>query len=171
MLVNRDRVIYFDDSLLDTFINAREIINNCSVQGVVGVPTSYVGKPITWKNHLPSDELSMGISELETLITEGWGIASHAKTHRQLVRLSKEEIIIEITESYVWIKENLGVEPCCFVPPYNELNAFILQEAQKIYPYVRVMTSEIKERTFHSLSKHLTEKDKLTQIIKKLESI
>ncbi len=170
MLFNWDKVIYFDDSLLDTFIHARPYINKYSYQGVVGVPTSYVGKPVTWKNHEPYGEPSMCIKELKILISEGWGIASHAKTHRQLVNLSREEVIEEVVGSYKWIKENLGVEPCCFIPPYNELNIFILTEAQKIYPYVRIITPELRDRTFHSLSKHSTEKDRMIKTIENLEN-
>jgi len=168
MLYNRNKIVYFDDSLLDTFVNARGLIKNYPHKAIVGVVTSYVGKPVTWENHEPFGESSMGIEELKILIADGWGIASHSKTHRQLSKLTRQEIIEEIAGSYTWIKEHLGVSPCCFVPPYNVQDSFMISEARKLYPYIRVMTPELRKRTFHSVSKDPAEMIKLTNIMESL---
>ena len=52
----------------------------------------------------------MNIYQIKELINDGWKIASHSVTHRDLTKLSKKEIEKELINSKKWIKDNLKVK-------------------------------------------------------------
>ena len=128
--------IFFDDALQDTYEN-RHLLDNFQGEKYISVPTGFVGKPITWKDHKPFGELALTINQLKTMISEGWKIASHGVSHEDLTQWnpsaqsSSDQMQYEnyeLEESKKWIKENLGVEPEIFVFPYDKICA-IFQRA------------------------------------------
>jgi peptidoglycan/xylan/chitin deacetylase (PgdA/CDA1 family) len=159
------KAIYFDDGLMDTFVNARDIVKNYIYPKVICIVTGFVGKPIAWKNHKPANERSMGIYELKILISEGWLVASHSVTHRRMTDLSIKEVQEELDNSYKWIVDNLNINPCCFAFPYTESNECIFHMALKAYPTVRTQETSQSKYLFHSLSYNPLEKDRLIKLV------
>lgn len=62
-----------------------------------------------------------------TIALAGQEIGSHANTHRDLDRLSEEEILQEIASSCQNIEEACGVRPVLFRPPSGSYNDAVIQ--------------------------------------------
>ena len=199
--------MYFDDGLLDTFVNARPLCKKYGRTGILAIVTGYVGKPVTWQ---PYGEPSMNMDQIKIMIEEGWKIASHSVTHRPFVRLdqpgleqrlgqwlwktasrgltrrpfarlkeesrqilrrfsfplrldlwpnlSDAEAEWEARESKRWILEELGVEPVCFVVPYDMCTEHQKKIILRYYPYVRQGIA-----SFHNISQ---DRERLVRFLK-----
>lgn len=135
--------IWFDDGLKDVIVCFAPIMEKYHLTGIISVVTDCVGKTFKWYYDYRSkkyiERQCMSVEDLKKLVSKGWKIASHTKTHRRLPELSLEEAEKEFKESKEWIEKNLGVIPEDLVCPWNEIT-----EEQKIIAlkyYKRVIAS------------------------------
>jgi len=126
--------IWFDDGLLSVYEDMYPLMEKYGLVGIIGVVTSCVGKTFRWQKkwELPC----MNIDQIKHLMNEGWKIASHTVTHRDLTKISKSEAEWEIIESKLWIITNLGVEPIALIPPWNRITPELKKYALNYYPRV-----------------------------------
>lgn len=155
--------IYFDDGLLDTYNVARPLLKNYKGDKILSIVAGYVGKLVTWERHKHQGTLSMNLDQIKELIVEGWKIASHGITHRDLTKLSNREIDKELVNSKIWIQDNLKVEPVCFVAPYGRRNAYVLEQGLIHYAYIRSKSTDCI--VFHNLSIDLKELRRLKEFL------
>lgn len=119
------RQIWLDDALLDQYITVFPLLKKYRVcehgiKVIIGVITGSVGKTFLWTD--PYVELPcMSIAQIKGMMAYGCQIATHSVTHPSFKHLSTKQVAYEIAESTRWIKENLGVTPVAFVPPYNDM--------------------------------------------------
>jgi peptidoglycan/xylan/chitin deacetylase (PgdA/CDA1 family) len=134
--------IWFDDGLRDVYVHFAPIMEKYGLTGIIPLVTDCVGGKFKWYlDKTRYIELPcMTIEEIRELMSKGWKIASHTKTHRRLTELSLEEVEEEFKGSKEWIEKNLGVTPEDLVCPWNA----ITEEQKKIALkyYRRVMTSD-----------------------------
>jgi len=142
--------LYFDDGLLDTYLNAFPICQQYGVAGILSIVTGYVGKKIDWEDHIGLD-CCMNVQQIKEMISQGWTIASHSVTHRNLTNLSGEELRWELEESKNWIIKNLEVQPIEFVPPYGKYKRHQKSIILQHYQFFR--SNSIIDRTFSRLIK------------------
>jgi hypothetical protein len=156
--------IYFDDGLLDTYNVARSLLKNYKGDKILSIITGYVGKLIKQRKHKSQGIPSMDVSQIKELISEGWKIASHSVTHRDLTKLSKQEVDEELINSKIWIQNNLKVEPICFVAPYGRRNDCLWNRGLLHYDYIRSKITDCI--VFHSLSTDPKELERLKKFLK-----
>lgn len=136
------RDVWLDDALLDQYVTVFPILKKYGIcergiKVIIGVVTGCVGKTFSWTD--PYVELPcMNIVQLKEMIAYGCKIATHSVTHPSFKHLSKEEVTYELAESTKWIRDNLGVSPIAFVPPYDDLPYLEQQVIIKRYvPHIR----------------------------------
>ncbi len=129
-------IITFDDGEQSIYDFAFPILKKFNMRAVVFLPVDYVGKKNLWDvslfgkrtNHLSWDQI---------IEMKKWGIefGSHGMTHRNLTKLSKDEIEHELSESKRILEQKIG-ECRSISYPFNKVNWTIIQIAAHVgYTY------------------------------------
>ncbi len=117
--------LMFDDGELNTFTEAKPILEDFGMTGSAAIVTDNVG------------ELGfMNRAELKELVAKGWEIVSHGLTHSDLTTLSERNMKRELLRSKQ-ILEGFGFIVRNFALPFGTYNAAILAEGAKSYASVR----------------------------------
>ena len=118
--------------------NRMEIINELASKITATIPET---KMLTWQDlkSLPRDIVTIG---------------SHAHTHNNLLKMSSDEITMELSKSFNLIKENIGVEPLSIAYPNGQYNEEINSIANNIgyklfYTCDGCKNSITQEKLFH----------------------
>jgi len=147
--------IWFDDGHADVYTKAYPLMKAYKQIGIVAVITGQVGQKMYWAGVPPNEEERwidlMPIEHLQELVTNGWKIASHSVTHRDLDMLTLEEVEKEILDSKKWIQDKLKVEPLAFAPPRHRITPEQEQLVLKHYPYCRTWPGQ-GEFVFHTFT-------------------
>jgi peptidoglycan/xylan/chitin deacetylase (PgdA/CDA1 family) len=118
----RSVVITFDDGWLDQYTNALPILRANHYTATFFVISRQVGRGPKY----------MSLDEVKTLQREGMTIASHSRTHANLINASDAQLRDEIVGSREDLQKMLGVAPDLFAYPYGSWNrrvAAVVQEA------------------------------------------
>lgn len=126
---------WFDDGWEEDYSKTLPFLLKNKCTGIAAITTGWVCQP----GH-------MCIRKIRALIGSGWKIASHGTEHKCMLNMDMAETLHELEASKEWIIENLGVEPCAFVAPWNVMRPEQIEMAEKRYPLVR----EPKTLHFHS---------------------
>lgn len=123
-------VITFDDGDRSVYRYAFPILKKYSVKAVVFLIAGYIGKEDRWdittvgrSTHLTWDE----IKEMKE-----WGIefGSHTLSHRNLTKLTPNEILRELGESRTILEEKIGPIRCISYP-FNRVNGEVVGFAKR----------------------------------------
>jgi peptidoglycan/xylan/chitin deacetylase (PgdA/CDA1 family) len=117
--------ITFDDGYLDTYKNARIIMNDFMFEGTVYLPAMLIdsGSMISRYAGDENPEKLMGWKDAGELLEDGWEIGSHSMTHSDLCDMDEELLKTEIFDSAKLITEKLTVKPKSFAYPRGVLSA------------------------------------------------
>lgn len=124
----------FDDGYESLANIAMPILSRYSFTATVFVCTSLFGKDNTWNNKDPKLRRHMTTAQLRQLQDNGWEIASHGVTHRNLSKLNLADVEYELSQSKE-ILENLFGEVLSYAYPYGDYNKSILRLVGKYYHY------------------------------------
>jgi len=126
-------LLWFDDSLLNTYEIAWPILETYNYTGTISVITGYVGN--TWLGGIYRDKPQMSIRQLKEMKNNGWDLQNHGVLHPDFFKLAAKDVEWELMESKRWMLENLNISPRCFVLPYGRAPHHNL--ILKYYNYVR----------------------------------
>ena len=113
-------IIWFDDSLKNTYEIAFPMMQIYGFKGVNSVITGYIGGIFPDPPYL--DKPQMTSEELLELRNAGWDFVSHSVTHPNFADITEEEAETELKDSRDWMRNNLGILPICFVWPFGVIN-------------------------------------------------
>ncbi len=105
-------VIVFDDAFKGVYTNAYPIMKYFGYNGVLALLTDNVG-----------EKIRMSYNESMLLYYQGWEIASHSKSHKNLLNSSEENRMEEFSQSKYIIYNNTGIMPTTFITPFNFQNS------------------------------------------------
>ena len=109
-------VLTFDDVTKGQYEYARPLLKEYNFPATFYAPTDLVdsGKPVI-------DEYTgiMTWQELEELVSDGFHVASHSHTHKDLSYLSESMLKDEIRESQFLLNTNLGLDAVDFALPFG----------------------------------------------------
>lgn len=104
--------IWFDDGWKNTYTDALPIMKEKNIKGILSVVGSYVDCPA----YVSGDELA-------EIYNSGWDLVNHTDDHKDLTKLSTEEVRSEIISGYDYL-ESHGFTRAAgnVVPPYCATN-------------------------------------------------
>lgn len=120
-------IITFDDADESIYFHALPILEKYGFRATVFVVSDYVGKYNTWDYNLFGNRSKhLNWQQIKTLCQKGWEIGSHTASHKDLTRLSDEQVITELTTSKIRIEESIN-KPVDFLSyPFNRFNEQII---------------------------------------------
>ncbi len=122
-------IITFDDGEESIYDYAFPILKKYGVKAVVFLIVDYVGRRNLWDITLTGKRVQH-LSWDEIIEMKKWGIefGSHTMTHRNLTKLSKEEIEHELSESKRVLRQKIG--KCNSISyPFNRVNSTVIKVA------------------------------------------
>lgn len=128
----REILLTFDDGyrvLLDRAIPALE---SRRIPALVFLVSAFAGQTNTWELSLPGRRFThLGWDEIRDLASRGFDFGSHTRTHRDLTRLSPEDLRIEVEDSKREIESRLAAPVRSFSYPFGRLNEHARREAER----------------------------------------
>ena len=121
-------LIIFDDGFRDVYLNARPVMDRLNFKASVFISTDYIGGNSIYASD-PADKTKqiMSPEEIKELEDEGWCIANHFSSHRNLTQLSKEEISSEYLKAKDVLKSIINNNTADIVVyPYNRYNRQVI---------------------------------------------
>jgi peptidoglycan/xylan/chitin deacetylase (PgdA/CDA1 family) len=113
--------IFFDDGFLNQYEVALPVLLEYDFKATFGIITDYIGKGRDLMEY-------MDTGQIEELARLGMDIASHTKTHPDLVTVSDEQLYDEIHNSKTDL-QNLGFDVTTLVYPFYEWNEQVIDAA------------------------------------------
>lgn len=123
-LPSRTCVLTFDDAYTNVWENAYPVLKECGMVGTLFVVSQAIGKANDWD--YPHEKSVLPLMDafcLNTLLSEGWEIAGHTRTHPHLDTLDDENAFTDISEGKRELEEQFGIPLKTFCYPYGHLNA------------------------------------------------
>ncbi len=126
-------IITFDDADESVYHHAFPILRNYGFTATLFVISGYVGKINSWDANLGGiSSRHLSWEEIRQLVNEGWEIGSHTATHRDLLRLSDDEIKKELQQSREIIAQKVE-KPIQFISyPFNRFDYRTILLAQQL---------------------------------------
>ena len=128
---DRTAVITFDDAYTDFARHAAPILLDRGWEATVFAPTAWVGRKSGWAGACGQQLLDW--QEIRDLFKAGIAFGSHAMSHRNLTRLTVEEMKSELTQSRARLEEELGAPVRSFAAPYGATNDLVRAEIARAY--------------------------------------
>lgn len=125
-------VCTFDDGYEGLFINAQPIMEEYGFSATVFICTDYLGKKNSWNLKDKTLRKHMDVAQLRQLQAHGWEIGSHGVTHESLLKLSDEELMMQLVDSKR-ILEDLFGPIRTYAYPYGDYSPFIEKQVKKYY--------------------------------------
>ncbi len=122
----------FDDAYSCIFKNAYPILKKSGYIGAVFVITNFIGKENSWDINFGVKFRHLNAEELKMLAKDGWIIGSHTHTHRDLTRLSDNELKEELSRSKKILEQILGEEVFSIAYPYGRYSKRVLEAAKNV---------------------------------------
>ena len=132
----RERYIVctFDDGYKNLLSVAMPILAKYGYTATVYVCTNLIGKDNKWNNKDATLRQHLDLDDIIKLKENGWEIASHGVTHRNLLKLSDKEVEYELSESKRVLSNIVG-DVMTYAYPYGSYNRFIKFCVEKYYKY------------------------------------
>lgn len=127
-------VCTFDDGYKNLLTVAMPILTKHNYSATVYVCTDLIGKDNKWNNKDATLRQHLSLDDIMELDKNGWEIASHGVTHRNLLKLSDTEIEFELAESKRLLSDIVG-NVITYAYPYGAYNNFIKYCVEKYYKY------------------------------------
>ena len=128
----REILLTFDDGyrvLLDRAVPALE---SRGIRALIFLVSAFVGRRNAWELNLPGRRfMHLGWDEIRDLAGRGFAFGSHARTHRDLTRLSLEDLRGELEDSKREIESHLAVPVRSFSYPFGRLNDRVRRAAER----------------------------------------
>ena len=128
----REILLTFDDGyrvLLDRAIPALEARR---IPALIFLVSAFAGRSNTWELNLPGRHFRhLGWDETIDLARRGFSFGSHARTHRDLTRISLEAAREELVLSKREIEAHLGGDVRSLSYPFGRLNEAVRREAAR----------------------------------------
>jgi peptidoglycan/xylan/chitin deacetylase (PgdA/CDA1 family) len=127
-------VLTFDHGYENFHSKAFPLLSQYHFPATVFLVARYIGRDSSWdtKRKAPTQRL-MNWSQVEKLSHAGVEIGSHSLTHRDLTRISINEVREEVEESRTMIQEHVGKEVHLFAYPYGLYNGTVREMVRKHY--------------------------------------
>lgn len=124
--------ITFDDGYQNVYEYAFPILKEYQAPATVFVISNFIGRYNTWDVNLGWIYYQhLNESNLNNLISEGWEIGSHGKTHRALQGMTRTEIVYELSQSKQLLQEKFNQPVNFFAMPFGNVNTLIRELALK----------------------------------------
>ena len=127
-------VCTFDDGYKGLIDFAMPILDEYGFTATVFVCTGLIGKNNRWNNKDSHLREHLNMNELKNLNNHGWEIASHGVSHYNLLKLTDEELEIELQQSKDFIINHFG-EFSSYAYPYGAFNDYIKSCVARHYQY------------------------------------
>lgn len=167
VLPKKTFVITFDDGSRNCYLNAYPILNKYGFRATVFIVINEIDKTITHPRSAPEKRLSL--EEMNNL-SKFWDIESHSLSHRDLTKISADELTAELKYSLEKLKKMTGKEIILFCYPYGNYNSEVITKVKKFgyraacttkpglvsnhtdpYALLRIEWKEIKAMSFRDL--------------------
>jgi peptidoglycan/xylan/chitin deacetylase (PgdA/CDA1 family) len=127
-------VCTFDDGYKNLLSVAMPMLAKYGYTATVYVCTDLIGKDNKWNNKDATLRQHLDLDDIIKLKDNGWEIASHGVTHRNLLKLSDKEVEYELSESKRVLSNIVG-DVMTYAYPYGSYNRFIKFCVEKYYKY------------------------------------
>lgn len=127
-------VCTFDDGYSNLVTIVKPILDNFNYTATVYICTELIDKDNTWNCKDAMHRKHLSLDEIRILNSARWEIASHGVTHRNLLKLSDEELDYELSTSKMFLDKLVGYS-LTYAYPYGANNKFIQQCVEKYYKY------------------------------------
>lgn len=124
-------VITFDDARKGVYVHAHPLLRQLGFTATIYVVPQWIDGQAIPVEESYSEFLSW--EELKELSTSGWVIGSHTFSHRNLARLSEQELQQELDSAEKRIQEELGLQIRHLSYPFGENNVGVLRKIQQRY--------------------------------------
>lgn len=132
-------VCTFDDGYRGLYEFVLPIMDKYGFNATVFVCTGLIGKDNKWNHKDAIHRNHLNMDELRNLHQHGWEIASHGVSHLNLLKLTDEELVYELKESYNFLVNEWG-NVLTFAYPYGAYNDFIKSHVSKYFKYAFSVT-------------------------------
>jgi peptidoglycan/xylan/chitin deacetylase (PgdA/CDA1 family) len=127
-------VLTFDDGYENFHSRAFPLLSQYHFPATVFVVARYVGRESSWeKKSRVSAQRLMNWSQVEKLSHSGIEFGSKSLTHRDLTRISIDEVREEVEGSRTMIEEHIGTGVHIFAYPFGVYNATVRETVRKHY--------------------------------------
>lgn len=126
---NKFFLITFDDGIKDIYTNALPILEKYNYKAVVFISTDYIGGKSIYAGTREDKEFEMlSKNEIKKLEQAGWCIANHFAAHKNLTKISSNEIRQEHNKAQFKLKSILKNDNSDIVAyPYNRHNKQVME--------------------------------------------
>jgi len=144
-------LLTFDDGYVDLLEEAAPVLAGRSVPAVAFIVTSFIGRQNSWELNLPRRRSRhLNWEELRELTEMGISVGSHTATHRDLTRISMEQVREELVRSREILSEGLSREIKSLSYPFGRAGREVRSEAERagyrlafsLYPPLRNSITE-----------------------------
>lgn len=126
-------VLTFDDAYDSVHRHAFSLLQRLGISATVFVVAGYVGRLDTWDvNFANICFRHMDWGQLKELADAGWEIGSHTMTHRDLTRLTSEDLKREISESKVLLESKLAKSVEIVSYPFGNTNSAVVEACLRV---------------------------------------
>ncbi len=127
-------VLTFDDGYENFHSRAFPLLSQYHFPATVFLVARYAGRESVWeqKNKIAAQRL-MNWSQVEKLSHSGIEFGSKSLTHRDLTRISVDEVREEVEESRTMIEEHVGKGVHIFAYPFGLYNSTVREMVRKYY--------------------------------------
>lgn len=124
-------IITFDDGEKSIYDYAFPVLKKFDIKAVAFPIVDYIGKKNLWDITLTGEHVQH-LSWDEIIEMKKWGIefGSHTMSHRNLMKLDRNEIEYELSESKRILEQKIG-ECSSISYPFNRVNRTVIQVAAK----------------------------------------
>lgn len=157
-------VCTFDDAYASLIDHVLPILKRKGFTATVFVNTQLIGKDNSWNCKDSRKRNHLDRAGLLELTKQGWEIASHGHTHRNLCQLTESEIEYEFAESQAILNKLVG-PVITYAYPYGESSPFIRHICKRYYNYAFALHSGGTELAVDNMQIRRYSLDEITQIL------
>jgi len=132
-LPDKSLLITFDDGYLGVFEHGLPVLSELKWPAVMFLVSGLTGKMDSWcQRENPSRKAYplIGIEEIQSMRTRGFSFCSHSRSHADLSRCNKAQLVDELAGSREDLAQLLG-EPVDYIAyPYGRYNELVVEVAQ-----------------------------------------